>query len=125
MSKAILREIRELTRHPPLRHDDAMTLVQAVVAGMQVSTLHEVSSYPERRDIRYWRKTYAYFDQAMVGAEAVQEFKNIARITYMVQAGTPATVQAIRRKTGCTPREAKRWLKAVAAGPAIACLSNE
>ena len=108
----VRREIRDLIRHPPIRGHDALMTVAAVAAGIPLARVYELAGYPERKTIVHWRKTHPVFDRAIAAAEVVQEYRDVARVADLLETGTPATIKAIRWATGCTPREARRWMLA-------------
>lgn len=107
------REIREVIRHPPIRHHDALKTVDAIAVGLTLSHVCELASYPGRRTIVDWRKRYPAFDCAITAAEVVREYRNVAHVADLLETGTPATVKAVRWATGCTPKEARHWLDIV------------
>ena len=106
------REIRELVRHPPIRPHDAQLVIAALLAGLTLPQVYENAGHPERRVIVDWRVRYPTFDSAVTAAEAVQEWRKVMRVADLIETGTPATVNAIRRKAFCTPKEAQRWIEA-------------
>lgn len=61
-------EMRFDLRHPPLREDDALAVVQALSRGMRIKSIGESGLFPPYWVINDWRARYPEFDEACVRA---------------------------------------------------------
>ena len=62
------RELRQLTRNPPLRADDAEQVLKALASGMRITKVGEIPGLPPYWLINLWRAEYPEFDELCVQA---------------------------------------------------------
>lgn len=109
---AFRRHLRRLIRNPPFNPDIAREVVQWVRLGLPIK-----AAVIEPRIVALWRQGVPAFDEALLEADAHHEAIMVGQVSGLVKAGAPATMRAIRKTLGGTPREVKRWLdKALARG---------
>ena len=113
LSRSLRAEVRELTLRPPLDFHVIGSVVLMIEAGTPSSCVHEIPGMPRRHVIRHWRKICPWFNFAILTAEEACENREVARVGALLDSGTPPTVKAIRRATGCTPKQALRLIAAV------------
>ena len=58
-----------------------------------------------------WRRKVPAFDTAFREAIQLHEVDQVWRVIGLLETGTPGTPAAIRKATGGTPRETRRWLE--------------
>lgn len=62
------RELRELTRNPPLRADDAIQVLKALASGLRITKVGEIAGLPPYWLINLWRSEHPEFDELCVQA---------------------------------------------------------
>lgn len=112
LSRSLRAEIREQTLRPSIDFDVASSVLLMVEAGIPSACVHEIPGMPRREVLRHWRKINPWFNSAILAAEDTCENREVARVGQLLGSGTPPTVKAIRRATGCTPRQARRRIAA-------------
>ena len=62
------RELRELTRNPPLRADDAEKILKALASGLRITKVGDIPGFPPYWLINLWRSEHPEFDELCVQA---------------------------------------------------------
>lgn len=62
------RELRQLTRNPPLRADDAIQVLKALASGLRITAIGEIAGLPPYWLINLWRSEHPEFDELCVQA---------------------------------------------------------